>query len=550
MIKNEGGIIMKKSISLCMMLILVISLVLSGCTKTGDQSKEQTSTNKDAQATTAKALDNLNKEGFPIVKEQVTLKVLTVDDGDRSPEEAVLYQDLEKLTNINIEWTVVTRNAWKEKKGILFANNDLPDIILGNQTLTDQDILNYGRQGLIIPIDDLYEEYGFYMKEAYKEHPDVKKMVTASDGKMYSFPEFDRGFPITTRFPLFMNKSWLEAVGMEIPTTTEEFYQVLKAFKEQDPNGNGEQDEIPLSFSQDIMDLFGSFGLTEDNKTTHLTVQDGKVVYTLATPQYKEGMNYFQRLYAEGLIDEEAFTQDGGMLTGKIKSETRIVGAFQTWRSSGYKRTPDDAMDEYVPVPPMAGPDGTRLWPLMQAGGSRGAGVITNKCENPEIAMRWLDSLYEPEWAVQVGLMYYMGVHMVKEGDNFKIIRKPERDILEDSQYFSGARIFNVRNSTGSRFLERPAHIMEKQELDKVYAPYYPKEVYPKNTFLSQEESEELSEFAVDINNYADEMFAKWMTVGGIEDEWEGYLKTLKDMGLERYLAIYQGAYERYMQAN
>ena len=112
---------------------------------------------------------------------------------------------------------------------------------------------------------------------------------------------------------LFINKKWLDKLGLEMPTTTDEFYQVLKAFKNGDPNGNGKADEIPFSFlgnyaNVDINSLFGSWGVID--RPEHVMIKDGEVLFTPAEDGYKQGLVFFRKLYAEGLIDGEAFTHN------------------------------------------------------------------------------------------------------------------------------------------------------------------------------------------------------------------------------------------------
>ncbi|WP_105614610.1 extracellular solute-binding protein [Vallitalea okinawensis] len=539
---------MKKKLTTVISLWMFMVMAVVGCTSNSvdNTNADDSNSNQSVKQETEQKEDNFNKTGYPIVNEKVTLKVLgTVQEGS-SEINPILYQDLEEKTNVHIEWEAVIEDAWKEKKGLLFASGDLPDIFIGAGVLSNSDVLKYGTQGLLVPMEGLIDEYGLNLTKVFEEHPQVKLASIAPDGHIYGGPSFDRGFPITTSAPLYMNKEWLDTLNLEVPTTTEEFYHVLKAFKENDPNGNDKSDEIPLTFNNNnISDLFGSFGVVDDHKT-HIAVNDGKVVYTAVLSEYKEAITYFNRLFQEGLIDPEAFTQDGSVLKGKTKGEERIIGAFQSWRSTGWRRSEED--NDYVAISPLAGPNGDQLWPLMGSKVARGGGVITSQCEVPEIAMRWIDALYEPDFAVQASLQYYIGVHMEKnDDDTLSITKIPERGNKEDDKYFpwNGHRVFVMTKSNGDRFIDKPAHIIEKQELDQLYNAYYPEETYP-DVFFTLEENERISQLSADINTYANENYARWMMEGGIDEEWDDYVEKLYDMGLDEYIKIYQSALDRY----
>lgn len=153
-----------------------------------------------------------------------------------------------------------------------------------------------------------------------EETPDMKKISTFPDGKIYSMPTRLPSRPKSRNQPV-INKAWLDKLGLKAPTTTEELYQVLKAFKEKDPNGNGKPDEIPYTETGLNMDFLNPFGITDINASS-MIVQDGKPVYYPTTDAYKEGLIYTHKLYSEGLIDQELFTQDNTMTSAKWQMQT------------------------------------------------------------------------------------------------------------------------------------------------------------------------------------------------------------------------------------
>ncbi|UUZ87014.1 extracellular solute-binding protein [Paenibacillus sp. P26] len=133
-----------------------------------------------------------------------------------------------------------------DKKKLLLASGDYPAVFLSGD-LTQAEQIDYGKQGVLKPLNDLIDKYGVEIKKAFQQDPDLKKSITAPDGKIYALPHINECFHCWYSQKVWINTTWLKKLNLQMPTTTEEFYQVLKAFKTQDPNGNGKQDEIPLS---------------------------------------------------------------------------------------------------------------------------------------------------------------------------------------------------------------------------------------------------------------------------------------------------------------
>ena len=505
------------------------------------------------------------KTGLPIVDEEQTLKVLAIqNDPDVSPEDSVFVQEIAEQTGVKIEWETVQKTAWPEKKGLLFASGELPDVILGGD-FTDSELLTMADGGQILPLNDLIEEYGENFKQICSEDENLIKDITAPDGNIYGLPYYMSGVDeslkavASTREMLYINQDWLDKLGLEMPTTTEEFKEVLIAFRDGDPNGNGKADEIGLSAVETtaagIFDMwFGSFGIVPANSVANyknIMLKDGKVAYAAVQPEYKEAIKYFHELWQEGLIDKESFTQDSSMWTAKLKNPgDRTVGAFSAWRGTSFRL--DDNDDEYVVMPPLKGPDGDCLYPKYYYGvTSRGSYVITSACENPELAMRWGDNLVAPLNSYQNWTDTKIGysIQLNEAGDQFELIEpQPEFGTAEYKKQIGKYGLTCVSASTMAMKPDDPNPLSVDNEVAQgkpIYSPYFPEEYYP-NTFLSLEESELVSELQADIEEYVKQMYAKWISEGGIDEEWDSYLAKLDSMGLAEYLAQYQSALDRY----
>lgn len=536
----------RRLISFSLLVILMFSLVLTGC---GGKKEGKTTANS-----TEKANNNFNKEGMPIVNEPITIKMASSKKPYVRPfNELKFFEELEERTNVKIQWDLSPGEGWSEKKNLIFASNDLPDAFYGSWVLSDDEVLRYGLQGMLIPLEDLIKDYAPNVQKMFEDYPEYKKMLTAPDGHIYSLPRLDESSPLTNDV-LMINKTWLDKVGKSIPTTIDEFYEVLKAFNEyKDLNGNGIDDEIPFTFRgshhiSGIYSLMGSFGILDNSKK--IAVNNDKIEFIAIKPEYKNAVKYFHKLFAEGLADEESFTQDGSVYSAKVSrttAEEQIVGALTGW---GIVQTFGERDENYVVIPPLKGADGHQMWNKRDNTFSKCCFVITSACKNPEIVMRWANEHYEPDIAYQE----YYGLFDVA-------IKKNDEGKIEFIQPPAGKNLSNLRHEqspgqNGMHFLTKDMvqNIIysekdtEKKECDEMYKPYVIDTNYPQ-IYMTIEENERLATIKTDVVNYVKEMTAKWMMNGGIDEEWDKYIKKLKQMKLDEMIDIYQNAYDRYMSS-
>ncbi len=530
--KHSKKIPAKKWLTLLLASAMVVGI--AGCSGNNKENNTATTTT-----------DAFNKEGLPIVNEPVTLKVLTVrwgSMGDTFTQNQWL-KDLEKNSNVKIEWQVMSSNDWAEQKSILLASGTLPDVVIGDQTFTDSDIVNnltYFR-----PMDDYIDQYMPNLKAAMKETPEMKKISTFPDGKIYSLPTRLPSRPKSSRQPV-INKTWLDKLGLKVPDTIDDLYNVLKAFKEQDPNGNGKQDEIPyIEVSNDIISPFGIADLNNNN----MLVKDDKAVYYPISDEFKAGLKWENKLYSEGLLDKELFTQDATMVSAKFQNpDAPIVGFSYQW-------TPDAVFgkwsDQYVTIPPIAGPDGKRYTIGNPIGMNlaRNELLITSSCKTPEIAARWADQFYTNEGSIQ-NFWGAIGTVIKKNDDNTYTLMDPPTGTSADAWYWDQSlRDFGPKYVSPtfekSIVLNPSSGDGLKLQLDKLGSDYVTTP-FP-NVMYTSEEFQELPTLTTDIDSYVNTMRAQFITKGAIDEGWDAYVKKLNEMGLEQLVKIRTDAYGRYM---
>jgi putative aldouronate transport system substrate-binding protein len=526
---------MKKVFSVGTTVLLSASLVLAGC-----NSKEESEPKDKA---------TFEKTGLPIVKEKVSLNIVA-PKAPLAPDysEMEIFKRLEKSTNVAIKWKNIPDTDYQEKKNLLLASGDLPDAFYGAQ-FTDYDLVTYGQNGTLIPLEDLIDEYAPNLKEVFKKRPEIERGITAPDGHIYSLPTAEEmGIGDTPFFPS-INKKWLENLGLAMPTTLDEYTEVLRAFKTQDPNGNGKKDEIPLSFMHlwwcaDIGDFFAAFG--QPDNLDHRIVRDGKVIFTADKPEYKEALQYFHQWYKEGLIDPESFTQDAAQYLAKGKTKDETLGSYIWWETEEVVG-PERAGD-YVLMPPLEGPNGDKL--VGRSNGSefaRNAFVITNANKNPEITMRWIDEQYEPKMAAQIhwgpiGIIY-------EEDENGKLVNRELPEGVAMGEYRqkvapNGAGVI-LKEDFGTIVEMEPRAKQRIKDLEDIYRPFMEKEKYP-TIFFKPEELDQINTIETDVKELVNQTRAKFIVEGFSEKDWKAYVKALDEMGVEDMMKIYQDGLDRF----
>ncbi len=499
----------------------------------------------------------VNKTGLPIASQSINYEIAARTKKNKDFKELEYFQKLEEQTNVIINWNMAPEDGWNEKKSLLFASNELPDAFYGQNILTDVDIIKYASQGLLIPLNDLIDEYAPNLKKILDEHPEYRRQITAPDGKIYSLPTINELSPVT-HDKLFINKTWLDNLGLEVPSTKEEFEAVLTAFRDEDANGNGDTtDEIPFTFrmnsndpynrQQGLQSLFGTFGQLDD--IYHFVVKDGEVIYTPTTEPYKEAIQWFHSLYAQGLLDKEAFTHDANVYYSKIQDPNKIVGMFLGWSGNA---TAVANKEDYVAMAPLLNPDGQRIWRTVDSKIlSKGSFAITNKAEHPEALVRWIDESYDLEKSLEVcqGLL---GHALEKTDDGrYQQMKLPEGVTLDTMIHDFGPGndgTFAVMQEIIDK-LNLNANLTERKELDAFYSQYNVpvEDMYP-NVFFTEDEIEEIGILQTDITPYVTQKYATWIVDGGIEEEWDGFQQQLKNMNVDQYIKIYTDAYTRYQE--
>lgn len=518
------------------------AVVLAGCSA-GEAQTELTDKSADF---------GFNEEGLPIVDETLSLTF----GGTKAPlapeySEMELVQRWEADTNIAITWENLPDQVYAEKKNLMLASGDLPDVLF-NTGMSDAEIVDNGSNGTLLPLEDLIDEYAPTLSAILEERPDIRAAITASDGHIYSLPSVEELGLVQYPNFLFINTTWLGALGLPMPTTIDEYHEALVAFATQDPNGNGVADEIPLSFRTDAFaanphDLIAALGGQPENND-HRIVRDDTVEFTANSDEYKAAVSALGDWYAEGLIDPESFSQDDVAYLSKGKSSTPILGSFFWWELK--EMVGEDRVDDYALVGILEGVDGEKLASVannQEIG--RGAMAITRSNEYPAATMRWADRLFDPVMSAQSN-WGPIGVTL-EEDANGVLVQIPAQAGESEGERRQRVAPGGPKITTAEDFetvvAPEPRAAERQQLVQEFYAPHQANDPYPP-VMLSNDELDRVSFANTDINTLVKEKFAAWIVDGTVEDEWDAYVSQLQTLGVDDVIATYQEAYDRFQE--
>ena len=610
----------KKVISILLSLTMVAGL-LSGCggggSDTGSSSDSSNSTPSENVEDIQEAVDSaasaedtgLTPEeqeavdagiialdgSLPIIKDPAAfeekygkISMLFINSADRVVPvgELAMVQKWAEDTGVEFDWQSIPSEGAQEKINLMLASGeDLPDAFWNfGDGKSGNIVVQYADQDIFLPTEGLINDYMPNLKKILDDNPNYRAEITAPNGHTYGFPYIEEMYGLVlTGGPLLINKTWLDQVGKEVPTTVDEWVDCLKAFRDGgDLNGNGEADEIPMATWFSVKDSFGSynmfyrftgaFGCADsycggNSYADHLRLIDGKVTFTAMDEAFRKTAEFFNMLYNENLIWNGSFEADesASYKTSLIKEDVARIGCFGTWTDQ--EITNLDVHDEYVPLPRLEGEAGKigflNNYSELQDSSDT---AITTTCKFPHVIARFVDYMVgDPAISIQS--------NWGAEGYNYKldengILRTP---LDEQGRYVAqqeGADYADFgkarTNSTTARgsmivldeYYETVAgyaydavQLLEWQKVngkDEVMAEY---DAIPR-VMMTVDELTRLAQIQKTVSDLVERYVNQWVTGGVTDDNWNSYLSELEAAGVNDIVSIYQTAVDRSMKSN
>ncbi len=543
----------KRSVQRGLSAALAATMVLGTVAGCGANAKSNVSTAADV------SVEDLS---FPLAETATITGMISYPVGtEENPNNRTIFKRLEEETNVHVDWTAISSDQWGDKISLNMANKDALTDFVFTAGFSNSDLIKYADQGVIINVEDYIDKCMPNLSKVFEQYPEYRTMCEDEEGHIWALPWIEQLGSEKTAIQTvgnnmcFINQKWLDFLGLETPTTVDEFEQVLLAFKDHAAELQAEfgidGEIIPMSCimnDQDPNILTNGFGdgYGDVDMGQHITVTDDlEVICTATTENFKKGVEWLHKLYDEGLIDAECFTQDWSTYVAKGKSHR--YGVCFTWDVANV-----DNIEDFVPLGALTA-DTKNITPQngsFTSGFDRGRCVITAKCENPEFICSWLDLMYDPFQSPQNNWGTY------GEDDDF--------DIFELSENENGERMLKHAELGDTSPVEvreaecvgGPLAILDdyygvyvtcpddaQYRLDWIKDTYTPdmnnKYVYP-NVFMSAEDTEALTDIQTDLITYINSSKSDFVMNGVTDDTWNEYLTQVDAYGVSDYLAIYQ----------
>ena len=466
-------------------------------------------------------------------------------------------KDLEADCDCKIEWQEVTREAWGQQKNATLASGDIADVNLNGYGAVDA----YQYPGML---EDLSKDLDKLpnVKAFFKQKPEAEKFSADTKGKIYSIAT-GRGKSYSgTGQHMLINKAWLDKLGLQVPTTWDELENVLKAFKTQDPNGNGQADEIPMNIKKldsyfswySPMLLLNSTGIvTGFNKgasPTGFYAKNGVVKSFLTSDEYKEVVKYYHKLISEGLIPADWATKtfdacDTDQLSDGKTAKTGVSFGWSQDASFGTLK------DQYIPIPvpsaPGVSPDKT-VWDGSSSEFDGNKLSISSHAANKDAALKLANLLYSEKYSVQQFLGSF-GQTLTKTGEHEYTVDNDKLSQLTGDNQYPGLSELLVGWIPDEVTIKGDSHADELIEVNKVYekqrSNFDPvKDYIPDYVNMDSADAAKLNTSNAEIFNTVMQKTATWMSKGGIDEEWDAYCKQLDSLGLQDNIKIWQKWYD------
>ena len=475
-----------------------------------------------------------------------------------SYDEMACFQMLEEATGVDIKWIHPVAGQQNEQFGVIMASGDYPDMIsFDNWGLYNGGAVAAMKDGIIIDLAPyMTKENMPNLIEQFELHPEWKKSTTNYDGSVTLFGVYKDDIAINGFVGPTLRKDWLDKLGLEVPETMEDWTNVLRAFKNEDPNGNGIADEIPFT-SQGIRSAYHYFSAAYGASSLMMNTKEGKTVYGPIQPGFKDFLIQMHEWYEEGLLDKEYLGTDGAILDAHMTGDR--LGAYIGYTGSQMSaylaaRKGDGTNFDLIAAPwpkkdanspAYCGFDGL----LNTASTTAGTAIST---QNDNLAKTW--EIFD--WAVGDGSI---ALNYGVEGETYTV---------EDGEYVFADWIINNPDGLdavtalakyampnygagGFRiFLDAyekiPRNGPQQKHAAAIWASGDPTPLLPPLAF-TEEEADAISKVRTDADILVHEYMTNVIIGADSIDNFDDYVAKIKAFGIADMEAAYQAAYDRYL---
>lgn len=460
-------------------------------------------------------------------------------DGDLSGRDwdtNLFFSRMQEKTGISYQFRQYTdQEKWAERKRELAEGTDLPDVLFKAE-LGSGEVRDLYENKRIIDLSPYLEQYAPDLWKLLEEHPDWKAAVTMADGAIPALPAINT---LQNNDAMWINTDWLRRVGMEAPGTAEELTEVLRAFRERDPNSNYQQDEIPLTFigMWELRFLGHAFGMIDNDY--YVTLKDGKVTSSLTSDQNRAFLAWLHGLWEENLLDHNGFATTDSLR--QITDDKKTVPYGMLLSSTPLTILPQSSLGSFALLEPLRY-EGKQIYRDLTGDTVRGTFAITTACSEPEKLVAWVNTLYTGEGS----LLAYYGL----EGEDYLWnedgywewtagLETAAEVILPEHTISEGGVAPGITDPVfQTKYADDHTrnNILELQKLKQFSV--FP---FPQVT-LNAGDEKRLAEIQPGLSAYAEKTMACFVT-GDLEltdENWETFCRTVEEKGLTEMIGIWQ----------
>lgn len=491
---------------------------------------------------------------FPITEEPLTLdywvpmnpNALVVLD---SYADMTAYQELARLSNITFNFIHPPSEGVDQALNLMIVSGNLPDIL--ETTWSSTGTLPPAKalaDGIIVPLNDLIAEHAPNLQAILEANPEIRREISTADGTIYAFPFLRMNESQRIFYGPIIRQDWLDNLGLEMPTDIESWQTVLTAFKTQDPNGNGQADEIPYSLTPDIGTLMQGFGSAFGLLPGFYQV-DGVVKHSALEPAYLEFLTTMRDWYQEGLIDPDYLVNDADTFDGKVLGDQ--VGATAGYANSTALRLTELATNvpdfSLVGAPFPEDASGTSYNFISDARNIyNGSGVaITAANESPVETAKLLDYGYTKEGS---RLLYFGpdGFQLVDGVATWteEVENDPELSFTQATTRH-GRGAFNAPIAVRDEYININVLTPERAAISVPWRAASAERILPPLS-PAPEDVQTYASIMSEVDTYIDEMTANFISGREPLENFESFQSTLEGQGLTEALAIMQNALDTY----
>ena len=458
------------------------------------------------------------------------------EDSLRDWESNVFFQRMEERTGVSFQFREFNKySKWQERKTAILGGDDLPDVLFKAE-LEAGEIRDMYAAGVLIDLKPYLEKYAPDLWKIFQENPDILDAVSMEDGAIPALPNIN---DLQNNDVMWINSTWLKRVGMDMPETAEELTEVLRAFRDEDPNANGKKDEIPLTFISmwELRFLGHAFGIVDNDY--YVTLKDGKVTSSLTSDENRAFLTWLHELWTEKLIDHNGFTTADGLR--QITDDNTSIPYGVIMSSSPLTVVPTSSMGAYRILLPLKY-NSERVYRDLAGRVVRGAFAITSRCKEPEKLISWVNYLYTDEGS----MMAQYGLEGKEYGFREDGLWEWNEDESTVAQYVLTMQTIGggaaVPGRTPVEFQEKYVNEATRTEVkDLLEFRNYTKLPYPQ-ILLGKTDEQVMASIQKDLSSYAEATMARFVT-GDIpldDEQWKIFCETVEQKGLSRAIAIWQ----------